>query len=281
MPAIHLRHLLATAAVLAVSHSASALSLQTLDLSTLSHGVVVSGQTIDGVTIGVNNFRSNRGLDPGQPDPDDLAVIFDSSLQNTRDADLESPFSVGNLVGSPLVNEVGNLIIIQEFQVDPSTDGPDDEGRRPAGNLFFDFEQSITSFGLDLIDVEGRGEFDDLSGFVATFVRSADNGQAAQEFRVGFGELVDQAINNRTTDASTFFDSTVVFGDNSANRIRPIRASDFGVAGFDSFDRVVLNLGGSAGIANVNFVVTPSPAAASIGLLGALGLVCRPRRGRA
>lgn len=242
--------------------------VQRLDLSGLEHGDVVSGTTINGVTIGVNNFDTNNGP-RSESDSDDYAVIFDSRETPTRDSDLEDPFSLGNLAGRI---DVGNLVIIQETGVPTST--PDDEGSRPAGNLFFDFDRAVTSFGFDLIDVEEVGEFDEGTGFVATFV-SGD-----EAFQVGFREFAESSIANSQTEAATFFDPSVVFGNNSANRISPITAAQFGLTSFDS---VTVNFGGSAGIANINFTPVPSPSAVAGSLIGVVGLGCvsyRQRRRR-
>ncbi|MEM1107962.1 MAG: hypothetical protein AAGH99_04645 [Planctomycetota bacterium] len=247
--------------VSAMALSAAALSApayaatEKLDLSSLQHGSVVSGATIDGVTIGVENIS----------DPTfNLAVVFDSRERGTEDRDLEGPngldtddFATGNLVGT----NVGNLIIIQENSGGSVVNGvhtsPDDEGSRPAGNLFFDFATPITSFGFDLIDVEETETFIKGSGFFATLL-SGD-----QQFQVNFNELPS-------------LDPTVEFGNNSANRIDPIEASDFGVVSFDS---VTINFGGSAGVANINYTtVVPSPSAVGGGIALMLTALTRRRK---
>jgi hypothetical protein len=58
-------------------------------------------------------------------------------------------------------------------------------------------------------------------------------------------------------------DPTIVFGDNTANRVEPIAAQDFGV---DSFDQVIVNLGGSGALDNITYTPVPEP--------GALLLIC-------
>jgi hypothetical protein len=62
---------------------------------------------------------------------------------------------------------------------------------------------------------------------------------------------------------SPFYDPTVRYGDNSANRIEPIAARDLGMP---FFDRVVLNFGGSGGTDNLFF--TPVPEPTSLVMLG-------------
>lgn len=73
------------------------------------------------------------------------------------------------------------------------------------------------------------------------------------------------------------------FGDNSANRISAISASDFDLATLD-FDKVELNLGGSGAVTGVHFdAITPIPEPATllllgIGLIGILGIQKRFKR---
>ena len=76
---------------------------------------------------------------------------------------------------------------------------------------------------------------------------------------VGFGDFINPA--------SPFYDPTIDYGNNSANRIDPIFASELGLSQFDS---VVINLGGSGAVDNINFNAVPEPA--TMLLLGA-GLV--------
>ncbi len=161
--------------------------------------------------------------------------------------------------GLSLGEVLGNLLIIAENDTDADGDGridiPDDERGRPAGSLFFDFTIPITSFGFDLIDVEGPQEFG--SGFVAFFF----GGQELD--RIGFGDL-------------SGLDPSVVFGDSTANRILPITAASLGI---EPFQRVEINLGGSAAVDNI--VATPVPEPATWLLLGAgLAALLRLRRRR-
>ena len=121
-----------------------------------------------------------------------------------------------------------------------------------------------TSFGFDLIDLEGSSELLNNSGFFATF------NSGSEEVVVGFGDLINPL--------SSVFGSDIEFGNNSANRITPIEASDFGFAQFDS---VQINFGGSAAVANVNFTAVPTPSAVGGGLVLMLGAMSRRRRARA
>jgi hypothetical protein len=187
-----------------------------------------------GLTITADNFYI--------PDWQE-AVIFDSTETGTRDDDLEDPGSTGNILADTIL---GNLLIIQE----EGSPLPDDEGRRPAGSLHFTFDTPIKSFGFDLIDVEGAEECNGPldpgldSGFFAAFYMSGSHLAT-----VGFGEF----INN----TSSFYNPTVGFGNNSANRIDPITATQLGLT---KFDRVEINFGGSAAVDNIRTNPIPEPA---------------------
>jgi hypothetical protein len=253
---------LLAAGLSAGAHAGATMPTTTVDLSGFQHGSVVNGMTLNGVTIGVDNFDA--------PTAHDLAVVFDSNARQTRDSDLEGysgqdnrNWRKGNLKGT----NVGNMIIIQEKNrgdqiVNGVHNQPDDEGTRPAGNLYFDFEQAVSSFGFDLIDVEGTREFTRGSGFFATFA-SGD-----EKFKVAFKDLIDPN--------EAVYDSTVAFGDRSANRIAPVSASMFGI---DSFDSVTLNFGGSGAVANLTYTTAvPTPSAALGGLALVAGCLARRRR---
>jgi len=208
-----------------------------LDFDDLAPGEIVSSQFLktQGVTISAINFGSGPGL----------AIIFDSLNPTGGDYDLAGPaWAGGNLASANTV--LGKILIIAENDVDSNLDGlidfPDDEGSRPAGSIFFDFENPMCSVGFDLIDVEGPSEFGQNSGFVATFFIGG-----SELARVGF----DQFINKN----SMFYDQTVQYGDNKANRISPITVdslSAFTGTSITAFDKVEFNLGGSSAIDNID-----------------------------
>jgi len=128
-------------------------------------------------------------------------------------------------------------------------DYPDDEGNRPAGSIFFDFEGPMCSVGFDLIDVEGPSEFGRNSGFVATFFM--DGSELA---RVGF----DQFVNEN----SMFFDPSVEYGNNKVNRIEPLTVEDLSIftgTSITAFDKVEFNLGGSSAIDNIDVTSCQTP----------------------
>jgi hypothetical protein len=243
----------AVTVAVALSLGASAANAQSkVSFDSQQHGEIITNQFLasEGFLVSANNLAR----------PFDLAIVFDTNRTGTADPDLEGPpWSGGNL---PLNTQLGNALILAENNTDVVApfgfiDSPDDEGTRPAGDLIFQYNRQITSFGFDIVDVEGVM---DENGRV-TFFR--DNVQQAQ---VNFSQLVTPG---------TFFDPTIAFGDHSINRIRPFTAAQLGTT---SFDRVVVRLGGSGALDNI---VVPEPAVSAAMVLGAVMLVTRHRRRRA
>jgi hypothetical protein len=228
-------------------------SFMTIDFASLSHGEIINSQ-FAGMPIGVEVSAENPNR------PWDLAAAFDTTLTGTFDPDLEGPpsgsWSMGNI---PANENLGVLAIISESGEDPNNPGfvtrPDDEGSRPAGALFFDFAQDITAFGFDLVDIESP-----LLESSELIFKDAGGDELAS---VQFAQFV--------MPGDAFFDPTIKFGNNSANRIQPITADALGIAGFRS---VEMRIGGSAGVDNVRFVPTPG-AVALLGLAGGLAATRR------
>lgn len=232
--------LAAAAASLALTGVASAETV--IDFESLNHGDIVNGQI-----AGININAINNGGGP------DLAVVFDSTRTQTNDSDLEDAWDAGNI---PSQTVLGNLLIIQEHGPDRAGNvDPDDEGSRPAGYFTFHFDQAISSFGFDLIDVEAQGEF--TAAYFASF---HENGSLLA--KVNFSDLITR-------------DSSIVFGNNSANRITPFTLAELGIG---AFDEVHIGMGGSGAIDNLRYQVVPTPAAAGVGLMLLTGLAARRRR---
>lgn len=228
--------------VLATAGSASATGFR-LDFNEQQPGTVINNQyQPQGVVISVQRTSAGPAV----------ATLFDTGRRGEPDTDLEEPYTTGNLAP---IGPGGNVLIIPENNTDRNGDGridtPNDEGSRPAGQFTFDLTRPVTSFGFDLLDVEGPAEYNQNSGFFASFYLNGN-----LEARVGYGSFVDPA--------SPFYDPSVRFGNNSANRIQPITARSVGMP---AFDRVVLNFGGSGATDNIIFVTVPEPTAAALGLV--------------
>ena len=246
----------AAAAIAVIAPLAGAGPTTTFDFETLVHGEIVTNQFAPLLTISAIN--PNR--------PHDIAAAFDTSLIGTADPDLEGPpWAGGNLAISDTETQLGRALIIAENNVgagDGILDNPDDEGSRPAGQLIFDFAGKVTLFGFDVVDIEGN---------VMEFSRLEFFNDGVSVATVGFDEF--------TNNASMFYDASVVFGDNTANRISPITAGALAQAGFgdavNGFDRVIIHAGGSSAYDNI---VIPAPS----GLLALAGgwLMLAPTRRR-
>lgn len=267
---IHKTTLTITGAALLAASQANAGWSHEIDLNAYTHGTIVNGTDLGGITVTGDNFHNSA----------DHVVVFDTTRTGTRDSDLQGPrdsggsWARGNLVGS---DPLGNILILQE--VDRNFAGytdssntvvsrPDDEGRRSggtspgAGELYFSFDRAIDSFGFTLIDVEETGEFNNETGFFAVFYGGGTS------TKVSFADLVDPN--------SIFYDPTIVFGNNSANRVAALQAQDLGM---DRIERVTINLGGSAGVGEVTVTGVPSPTAGVAGL-GLMGLILGRRSNR-
>jgi hypothetical protein len=213
---------------LAAASIASVATADTLDFSDLMHGEVVAEQYA-GMGVHISAINPNR--------PIDIAMAFDTTLAGTLDPDLEDPFSMGN---TDLNTPLGNILIISQ------NGQPNDEGSRPAGQLIFDYDMTVQSFGFHVVDLESETiEASSLEFYL--------DGMLVET--VDFEELL----------AGGTHDNGVVFGNNSINLIE-----EFSVAG--GFDQAVINLGGSMGFDNITYTVPAPGALALLGMGAAAGI---------
>jgi len=239
-----------TLAVLATFFVAGSGQALTVDFEDIVHGGDATGTHAGLVTISASN--PNRGFD--------LAVGFDSHERNTSDMDLEALHFGTEWCGGNLVDTfLGTMLILQENNTgcaDGVCDDPDDEGRRPAGQLSFDFSTAVSDFGFDAVDIE-----------------SATAEEAFIRFHDG-SDSVEISLMEYVTATGDFYDATIVLGDNNANRFAAISASELGLS---KFDRVEFTLGGSGALDNIVVTPVPEPSTALMIGLGLGGLALRRR----
>lgn len=297
----------ACALSLAITTLASA---DSVTFSGYSHGQVVADSygpndpdlvgTTDGNTVRLEVV--NYSFDP------DLAVVFDSNGYDYDDPDLAGPpsrtWDTGNLAPH---TDLGNMLIIQEnanWRYSETTErywswsswkwkyytvkdywgdtndnnlvdvgdivDADDEAARPAGYVDFFFDQTIDSFGFDLVDVEGAVEYD--AAYVATFFDIA-------------GDPITQVLFGDFDE----FQNDIEWGDNSANRIDSRSISDWTGGLSNEASQVRIALGGSGAIDNLTFTYAPqggsqdgnpvpTPTALMAGLGGLAMCIARRRR---
>ncbi|MEM8782654.1 MAG: PTPA-CTERM sorting domain-containing protein [Planctomycetota bacterium] len=129
------------------------------------------------------------------------------------------------------------------------------EARKNPGTMYFHFDEPATRFGLVVVDIDGD-ELDPSSGY---FLRFSYQGEVV--------DTLDYA--DFTTPGSGFYDASIAFGDNTANRFRAISADALGDGSFARFDEVAFTPGGSQVVAEVSYAVpTPTALAAGLSLLG-------------
>lgn len=254
---IRLPKMAALACAAGIALGASSANAETIDFNNLLHGEIVTNQYFlsHGLTISGVNY-----------DGPDAVVAFDSNRTGTPDPDLQGKnWSTGNIASG---TDMGKMLILPENVKDLNNNGrvdvPDDEGSRPAGYFTFTWDAPISLFGVSVIDIEGVTERTPGGHLIDFYMDLVKVGS------VGFDDLLD--------NSSSFYDATIKFGDHSANTISPITASAIGAT---QFNRVVLHMGGSGAVDNLVFEkFTTIPEPASLGLLGmgAMMLVCRPRR---
>lgn len=220
--------------VLAILAGSSAVAhAEVIDFSGLANGEIVNHQFAP-LGVHISAVNPNR--------PFDLAGIFDTNLSGTSDPDLEASFSSGNV---PLNTNLGNILIIQENDMGD----PDDEGNRPAGQLIFDFDMTVVSFGFHVVDLESE---------------TAE--QSSLDFYLNGGLVA--SVDFEDFLAGGTYDNGVIYGNNSINMI-----NEFAVAG--GFDQAIINVGGSMGFDNIAYTV---PAPGAMALIGLGGAICIRRR---
>jgi hypothetical protein len=239
--------LLATAAT---SYAANATG--TLTFNSFSTGQKIDTEYVNeyGITISARNAS-------GGPN---VATLYNSGATTGTDANLMAPFDRGNLAGKSL----SKLLVIAANDTDANGDGkidkPDDAG---AGSLIFDFTQPVMCFGFDLVNINGITSTSGSKGYSVEFFNGS-----SKVGQVGFDQFI--------TKGGTFYDASIQYGVNSANRVQPILATKFGGT---QYTRAILNLGGPGAVDNVNWkdIVVPEPTGIALLALGVPALLARRR----
>ncbi len=126
------------AAAIAAFGFTGAAQAATLTFDSFSHGDVITSLNLGG---GVTASVSANGNSSSAPDE---AWVFDTMLDNTRDPDLEGPFTDD---GVDYDIYTGAVLIVQE-----NSHTPDDDGN--GGWITFDFSKPISFLGFDFLDDE-------------------------------------------------------------------------------------------------------------------------------
>ncbi len=229
----------------------------TIDFEEFVHGEILADQLkiSHGVSITANNFT----------EPFNIAAVFNTLFEGvTPDPDLLGPsWSGGNLAALNEVLRNSMILATDDALAAPGIlASPNDEGDRPAGEITLTFDSMKTGLGFDLIDVESIVAEDGAVNFYldGTLLDS-----------VGFDEFV--------TVGNEFYDPTIEFGNNSANRIAPITLGQLTLspenAEAEGFNRVVFSLGGSGAIDTIQYI--PEPTTLSLLVLGGAALIRRRR----
>lgn len=243
MTAAILRSLVLSA--LALGAPASALAV-TITFDELKHGQHGRKLTFGPVTIWGH----------GNAGPDALVAFDTNPDRRAADPDLQGPrWAGGNLPGEHL----GRILILPEQVIDRNGDGlvdwPDDvvEG----GTFDIGFDDPISEFGVDLVDVEGS----EMGAISFHF-------EGSKVAKLTFADLRKR-------------DKSITWGDRTANRILPITALELGV---QAFDRIKIHFVGTGGIDNLtyddDFPPIPEPTGLAAAALGLAGLAVLGRRRR-
>ncbi|MDG2124719.1 MAG: choice-of-anchor K domain-containing protein, partial [Verrucomicrobiales bacterium] len=197
----------------------------------LKHGQIIDDlfESEFGLSISANNALNCHP---------DIAVLFDTNERHTADADLESPWSGGNIaqrLPDGLLTDFGHALIIGENDWDEDGDGyidsPDDEAY--GGSITFSLDRSdVIGFQATFIDFE---ETDQYSIYL-----TEDELESAV---VDFSEFIDPS--------SLWYDPFIALGDNFVNILPTIWADD---TGLDYFSEITVEFPGSGALDQLFFI---------------------------
>jgi len=229
---------------------------------------IVHGQVFDNeyASLGVEISADNIGGGP------DLAVGY-SSTGRGFDRDLEvggdNRFDGGNARNTT----AGNLLIIQENSHgcgDGVCDKADDEGSRPGGALFINFDEAIESTSFDLVDVE-RVE---TTGASLSLLDADRNVIAGSEITFESFEERDGA-----EFEDNFYNSISTIFFNALNITGEVFGLKFDLGGSGAINNVSATFAGTGGVTSVP-EFDGSAAPISLALLGGLMALRREKNQR-
>jgi len=176
------------------------------------------------------------------------ATVIDTDVNRPAQTDMEFPFKGGNLKTTRL----RKVLVVQKA---PGAANFSAAG----GQLDLTFSNPLKSFGFDVLDME-----------------TGNAAASSVTFKSGGGTLAVIPFSAFTMVGSPYKNVGVVYGDNTANRIKPILNSQVG----GDFDEVVFDFNDPTGIDTLNYKLqtVPEPTAAAGLLLGLPALLARRRR---
>lgn len=223
---------------------------------------IVEGQIID------DEFN---GITVSAMGGSNLAVIYDSDAVGGNDPDLE--FGGGYASGNHSGTSLENLVIIEAAGTDGDGNGVIDtapDSNPTGGMITFDLDFFAEGFRFSFVDLDSTPG----TGYSVMFSDSASGLSST----VDFSEFV--------TLGDNFFDSSVVFGDNSANDLPLITPGSLDMANtppastMTQFDQIKFTLGGEGGIGDIHITPVPEPSAFLVLMAGLFLPVMRRSRGR-
>ena len=248
---------------LAVAASGILCALAPAAVITLDFNDQTVGTVID------TEYQTSHGITFSADDPANHPLtLYDSESTGGPDEDLEGPpdddWNDGNLAPS---TKLGNLLIINDDSAPNGVvDTPDDYAG--GGTITIEFDHELFGLGLAGVDIETSEAEDHRIDFYRNSTLLA---------RVFFSDFSD-------SDNTDFYDGSVKYGDDTANRLPMIWYTDpnqnvvngsvdigQGSGTIGIFDEVRIRLCGSGGIAAVRYQPTPEPGTL---LLFGLGLAC-------
>ncbi|MFO1258991.1 MAG: hypothetical protein U1E78_11355 [Gammaproteobacteria bacterium] len=204
-------------------------TLRHVDFDQFSHGELIdAGKLVhDNLRISVENLKGGE----------DLGQIVDTKIR-TSEIGLMYPWTKGD-IEREFLNKV--LTVAGDIE-DRNGDGISDEisiqTSSPPGTLTgvitFHFTNPIYAFGLDI----ANADYPSISGSSLNFY---DENNLKKSL----------SLYNLIDPSSRFYDPTLSFGKNSANRISPIEAIEFN---FNTFSKIELEVAGPYGIDNLNWL---------------------------